>query len=57
MKSTLILYGLSSIENRDSVEKTIDVLIEHGIIAPTFKDDLITEHRRIEDMELEDFFK
>jgi hypothetical protein len=57
MNATLILYGLSSIENQDSVEKTIDVLIEHGMIAPTFKDDLVIEHRRIEDIDLEGFFK
>lgn len=57
MKASEILLDLWSIENDDCVEKTIDVLIKHGIIAPTFKSDLVTEHRRILEKDLEDFFK
>lgn len=57
MIETMILHDLSEIGDSDSVEKTLDVLIHHGILCPTFKDDLIKGHQKIVDKELKEFFK
>lgn len=57
MIESQILEDLSYIENRNSVEKTLDVLIRHGILCSTFKDDLIKGHQKFLEKELEEFFK
>lgn len=57
MIESQILQDLAKITDHDSVEKTLDVLIQNGILCPTFKDDLIKGHQKIIDKELEEFFK